>query len=225
MKRVPSVNRRARMALALAFGASALALGSALSLTAGPTNAAEIRHINAGAIATISYAPNSYVIGNAYPGWTDVIQGPPVFNQGPGNPQGQYYRWGYLYGPKFDRCGWIVDGTASGTTKVADECGTAQQQNTPYFLATFTDGRVSSGAGDGTHSQWIGGPGCTSAYGNVEPWRVPATPGDALSVDGTHPLYWRYETKDRQWVLVHDHATTAGNPNWYFVHAGCITEP
>src|SRR6185312_3856464 len=35
---------------------------------------------------TISYAPNSYVIGNAYAGWTDAIQGEPQFSKGPGNP-------------------------------------------------------------------------------------------------------------------------------------------
>ena len=45
-------------------------------------------------INTISYAPNSYVIGNAYPDWTDLIQGGPQFARGPGNVNGASYRWG-----------------------------------------------------------------------------------------------------------------------------------
>ena len=46
-------------------------------------------------ITTISYAPNSFVIGNAYGGWTDEIQGTPQFSSGPGNPNGASYRWGF----------------------------------------------------------------------------------------------------------------------------------
>src|SRR6185312_7791168 len=58
-------------------------------------------------ITTISYAPNSYVIGNAYPGWTDIVQGAGQESSGPGNPNGADYRWGYLFGEHFDRCAWI----------------------------------------------------------------------------------------------------------------------
>ena len=39
-------------------------------------------------ISTISYAPNSFVIGNVYPGWTDDLTGTAVFRNGPGNPNG-----------------------------------------------------------------------------------------------------------------------------------------
>src|SRR5205085_12343805 len=61
-------------------------------------------------ITTISYAPNSFVIGNAYPGWTMDVQGAPQFSRGPGNPTGLSYRWGYLFGGAFDHCAWVGDG-------------------------------------------------------------------------------------------------------------------
>ena len=173
---------------------------------------------------TISYAPNSFVIGNAYPGWTDDVEGNPQFSKGPGNPNGVAYRWGYLFGESFDHCAWIADATAAGTgTSAGNECGAPQEIDTPYFLATYTNGMHNQLAGDGslTHMHYAGG-GCTdkNGYGNVEPWRVPATPPTrwARSPDGK-PLHWRYVSKDGDWVLVHDPVNNGSKtlPNWYFV--------
>jgi hypothetical protein len=181
------------------------------------------------AIATISYAPNSYVIGNAYPGWHDVIQGPAQFSDGPGNPDGASYRWGYLYGENFDRCAWIDNTVVTADTKQhgADQCGTAQQIDAAYFLAAFTDGIHNQLAGDGsiTHMQYDGD-GCddTNGYGNVEPWRVPATPANLVgTIANGHELRWRYVSKDGDWVLVRDPAPEPNQPNWYFVHRGCVS--
>jgi hypothetical protein len=180
-------------------------------------------------VATISYAPNSFVIGNAYPGWTDVVQGPAQFSSGPGNPSGASYRWGYLYGENFDRCAWIDDSAASPITSVhgTNRCGTPQQIDTPYFLATFTNHMHNLLPGDGsiTHMHYAGS-GCTDrhGYGNVAPWRVPATPANSRGIvpDG-HELHWRYVSRDGHWVLVRDPTAAAGTPNWYFVHRGCVS--
>ncbi|HUJ61143.1 MAG TPA: hypothetical protein VLX92_21715 [Kofleriaceae bacterium] len=181
------------------------------------------------AIATISYAPNSYVIGNAYPGWTDVIQGDAQFSAGPGNEGGAYYRWGYLYGENFDRCAWIDDGAVSATTSHhgSNVCGSPQEIDTPKFMSTFTDGIHNQLAGDGsvTHMQYDGS-GCTdkNGYGNVEPWRVPATPANPLGpIPDGKELRWRYVSRDGKWVLVRDPAPESGKPNWYFVHRGCVS--
>lgn len=180
-------------------------------------------------ITTISYAPNSFVIGNAYRGWTDVIQGPAQFSAGPGNPNGASYRWGYLYGENFDHCAWVNSDDVDPTTSVhgTNKCGTAQQIDTPYFLATFTNGEHNQLAGDGsiTHMQYDGS-GCTDqhGYGNVEPWREPATPANSIGiVPNGKELHWRYVTKDGKWVLVRDPAPPANQPNWYFVHRGCVS--
>ena len=71
-------------------------------------------HVNR--ISTISYAPNSFIIGNAYPGWTMDAQGEPSgLVGGPGNPNGAHYRWGYFYGPHFDRCAWVNANDIGGT--------------------------------------------------------------------------------------------------------------
>ncbi len=206
--------------LAAALGSAVALATSLIAWTGPPAQAAQTETVND--IATISYAPNSYVIGNAYPGWTDVIQGPGQFASGPGNPNGAYYRWGYLYGPAFDSCAWIADGQSTATAPASDMCGTPQQIDTPHFVATYTDGTVSPGAGDGSPTTWIGGAGCDTAYGNVEPWRVPATPGSPLALVPTHPLLWRYVSADGAWVMVRDTTPTVGGPNWYFVPRGCI---
>jgi len=179
-------------------------------------------------ITTLSYAPNSFVIGNAYPGWTDDIQGNAQFSKGPGNETGTSYRWGYLFGENFDRCAWIDNGDIDqGTYETGSRCGSPQQIDTPYFFATFTNGEHNDLAGDGslTHMHYAGS-GCSdhNGYGNVAPWRVPATPANSLGVvpDGK-ALRWRYATKDGSWVLVRDPSPPANAPNWYFVHRGCIS--
>ena len=68
------------------------------------------------------------------------------------------------------------------------------------------------------------GSGCTDhhGYGNVSPWRVPATPDNEVAVipDGRE-LRWRYVSRDGKWVLVRDASGVA--PNWYFVHRGCVS--
>src|SRR5262249_6430534 len=164
----------------------------------------------ANGISTISYAPNSFVIGNAYPGWTDIIQGPAQFSSGPGNPNGVYYRWGYLYGENFDRCAWLDDDALNAVTSkhVANECGNPQEIDTPYFSETFTNGMRNHLAGDGsvTHMHYAGS-GCSdhNGYGNVAPWRAPATPANSRGeVPDGHELLWRYVSKDGDWVLVRD---------------------
>jgi hypothetical protein len=180
-------------------------------------------------VTTISYAPNSYVIGNAYPGWTDDVQGDPQFSSGPGNPDGVSYRWGYLYGESFDHCAWIANDAASGSVdEPGSKCGSPQQIDTPYFLATYTNGIHNELAGDGsvTHMHYAGS-GCsdTGGYGNVEPWKQPATPHNALGAipDGTE-LRWRYVSADGDWVLVRNPSGGgAGTPNWFFVHRGCVS--
>jgi hypothetical protein len=54
--------------------AGALACGSSSSDPVGQTSAADSAN-NVKSLYTISYAPNSYVIGNAYAGWTDDLRG------------------------------------------------------------------------------------------------------------------------------------------------------
>jgi hypothetical protein len=217
--RISTPARRAPGRRTIGLGAAA-GLCLAAALTAGPgapAHAAQIERVND--IATISYAPNSYVIGNAYPGWTDVIQGPP---EGGGN--GVDYRWGYLYGPQFDACAWIGAGQSTATQPASDKCGTPQQQDTAYFIATYTDGTVSPGVSDGSPTTRTGASGCGTGYGNVEPWRVPATPGSSRAVASTDNLLWRYVSRGGGWVMVRDTNTTSTQtePNWFFMPRNCL---
>jgi len=181
-------------------------------------------------ISTISYAPNSFVIGNAYPGWTELAQGKPQFSAGPGNPNGAAYQWGYLYGENFDFCAWVNAATTKPTGQVYNgaKCGPPQEINTPYFLAKFTNGMHNQKAGDGslTHMHYAGS-GCSdkNGYGNVEPWRVPATPANGMgAIPDGQELLWRYVSKDGKWVLVRQPGANDPNkPNWFFVHRGCVS--
>jgi hypothetical protein len=179
-------------------------------------------------ISTISYAPNSFVIGNAYPGWTDDVQGGPQFSKGPGNPNGAAYRWGYLFGENFDHCAWVDDRSVSAVaSKGGSRCGAPQEIDTPRFFATYTNGEHNELAGDGSDTTMrYEGSGCTdrNGYGNVAPWRVPATPANRVGeVPNGKLLKWRYVTRDGKWVLVRDPAPPRDQPNWYFVHRGCVS--
>ena len=46
-----------------------------------------------------------------------------------------------------------------------------------------------------------------------------------LELPDGHTLLWRYVSRDGIWVLVRDPANTgsATEPNWYFVHRGCVS--
>ncbi len=206
--------------------ASVVAMVGCSSDISSGTDALSIKKVDQ--ITTISYAPNSFVIGNAYSGWTDLVQGNPQFSKGPGNESGTYYRWGYIYGESFDRCAWVGNQDIDdGVHENGDACGSPQQIDTPMFWVTYTNGEHNDLAGDGsvTHMHYAGS-GCSNhdGYGNVEPWRVPATPNNSLgAVPDGKTLLWRYVTKDGSWVLVRDPAPPANAPNWYFVHRGCVS--
>ena len=136
---------------------------------------------------------------------------------------------GYLYGENFDRCAWINNNDVDATTSThsANKCPSGQQINDSYFYSTFTNGEHNQLAGDGsiTHMQYDGS-GCTDTrgFGNVSPWRVPATPANLVgTIPNGKELRWRYVTRDGKWVLVRDPAPAAGKPNWYFVHRGCVS--
>jgi hypothetical protein len=196
---------------------------------AGTAEEAATRDTVVHTLYTISYAPNSYVIGNAYAGWTDLVQGKPQFSRGPGNPDGHSYRWGYIFGENFDHCGWVSNGVLRAGAATGNRCGAPQQIDTPHFMATYTNGIHNHLAGDGslTHMQYDGA-GCSdkNGYGNVGPWRVPATPANSLGqVPNGRTLRWRYVSKDGNWVLVHDGTNNGSKtlPNWYFVHRGCVS--
>jgi hypothetical protein len=182
-------------------------------------------------ISTISYAPNSFVIGNAYPGWHDEVQGAAQFSKGPGNEGGVSYRWGFILGEGFDHCAWLGAGALPGTQAngAGTHCGARQEIDTPHFLATYTNGTHNHLAGDGslTHMQYNGS-GCTdrNGYGNVDPWKVPAQPKSSTgAVPDGRALRWRYVSKDGHWVLVHDSTNNGSKtkPNWYFVRRGCVS--
>jgi hypothetical protein len=214
----------------LCAGATVLSLGCSGADTTDDTGSSddELAKATIDRITTISYAPNSYVIGNAYPGWTDDVQGNAQFSKGKGNPNGASYRWGYLFGENFDHCAWVnTDDAPTGAHKSGSKCGSPQEIDTPMFMSTYTNTEHNTLEGDGsdTHMNY-GGSGCTNhnGYGNVSPWRVPATPANLVgAVPDGKLLKWRYVTKDGHWVLVRDPAPPANQPNWYFVHRGCVS--
>ena len=108
-------------------------------------------------------------------------------------------------------------------------CGSScpDTYDTSLFREAYTDGTINADVSDGqdTHMHYSGS-GCSDvhAYGNVSPWRVPAVPSNVIDVvpDGKL-LKWRYVSKDGHWVLVRDPSPLPHQPNWYFVHRGCVS--
>jgi hypothetical protein len=214
--------------VALGVVALGVACSGATGESVGDTAAADSSN-NVTQLYTISYAPNSYVIGNAYPGWTDDLRGGVVKQGGPGNEGGAPYQCGFLFGESFDHCGWVDRSSVRGSaadTACGSECpGTYE---TSLFTPTYTNGTINPVDDDGspTFMDWLGS-GCTDheGYGNVNPWMVPAKPANSRgTVEHGHFLLWRYVSKDSQWVLVRDPAVSSGDePNWYFVQRGCVS--
>jgi hypothetical protein len=177
---------------------------------------------------TISYAPNSYVIGNAYDDFTDTMHGQAVFGSGSGNENGDWYQCGDLSGPGFDHCGWVSSSEVSGSGD-SKSCGAGCPggADLSLFTSTYTDGTITPPTGGPVASHmYYGWAGCNdlSGYGNVSPWAVPAKPANRLGVvPNRHDLQWRYVSKDGNWVLVHDGSPPSGFPNWYFVQSACVS--
>ncbi len=187
---------------------------------------------NVKALGTISYAPNSFVIGNAFAGWTDELHGKAVWGQGPGNESGARYQCGYLYGESFDHCGWLGGGDAPG--KEDDEaCGPdcpGGSATAAVFEPVYTNGNICPQVNKtpgfcSTFMNWLA-PRCTdrSAYGNVDPWKDKATPANRIEeVPHRTYLQWRYVSHDGAWVMVMDPSKDGRTePNWYFVSSRCV---
>lgn len=211
------MNRSAIGALVVA----GLCMGSISTAAPATATRHHIKQVN-----TISYAPNDYVIGNAYQGWTDDLTDVSQFGRGPGNPRGATYGWGFLHGENFDRCAWVNTYYVGPEIEAhPDLCREAQQVDLPFFKATFTDGRINPNFDTPTHMDYSR-EGCVDpfGYGNVEPWRNPATPHNQIrpQLPNGKTLLWRYITRDSKWALVLDPHPQAKQTNWYFVQRACI---
>lgn len=229
--------RRARRAVFVLVGCLLL-VGSLLVTSGLPASAGGTEYKKVNVLLTISYAPNSYIIGNAYPGWHDVIQLPTVRAGGHGSHGFHYYAVGYLIGPEFDSCAWIPAGFTTPGPAATNECTVTdpsqpdQPHSAPnhpdqtYFVQTFTDGEVTPGGNGnpvGLTRKKPAPAGCGTGYGNVEPWRVHATPGNSRTVPASDTLLGRYVSRDHGWVLVLDTSShSATLPDWFFMARGCF---
>jgi len=182
-------------------------------------HAAVRKHVNTD-YTLLRRSPASYVIGTAYRGWTADIQGPPSGG----------YRWAHVYGT-LNECLWIYGGAVAGTAAHGNECGDARTWST----SEFTNGRISSGASDGSTVATVAGAGCATwdgshitAYGNVSPWDVPAHASQPLhsNVALGQTVKWRYVSRDGSFVMVRDprggSTDGTGLQSWYFLPRGCL---
>ncbi len=172
------------------------------------------------------------MIGNAYPGWTDIVHGGGVWGQGPGNESGAEYHCGFLFGESFDHCGWLGGKTVTGLPD-DDSCGSDCPNGTDtddLFKPVYTNGNICPQVNKtpnfcNTYMNWLA-PTCKdrNAYGNVDPWQDKATPHNLVEqVPHGHYLQWRYVSHDSGWVMVMDPSKDGvTQPNWYFVSSGCV---
>lgn len=214
-------NTRSRRRRALTAVLAAVAAGLAVPATGGtPTAHAAVRkHVDTD-YTLLRRAPASYVIGTAYRDWTADIHG----------DQQDGYRWTRVYG-NLNKCLWIYSGAVSGDEAIAASCGD------PVTMPTseFTNGQIGGGTSDGATVTTVAGSGCATydgshitAYGNVRPWDVPATPSAPLNsqVAIGQTVLWRYVTRDGNYVMVRDPRAGGtdgtGLQSWYFIPRGCL---
>ncbi len=153
--------------------------------------------------ATISYAPNSYIIGTAYSGNDDTLHGNAIHAGGPGNESGDDYQCGRIVGAGFDHCGFVSSSAVSGKgdkNACGPECANGADQL--LFVSTYTNGTITPElSGPVATKMYYGWSGCTDqhAYGNVSPWATVPSQSRRTEigmVPNRHGLMWRYVSKD-----------------------------
>jgi hypothetical protein len=191
----------------------------------------------------IRNAPGSWVVGEAFNGWT-------VYAQGPAR---KGYRWAWI-GGNYKGCAWISGAAVTkGGSQAADRCGPPEQFARSRFIAS--NGRYIGKGGNTKHPNGTDGlkavvsskhPGCNGrlgAYANIHPVDGPGAVNDLLGSvrDGSRQLRWRYVTRGGQWVMMRDTGIkksadpaarhydanlvgrTAREPgNWYYVARACV---
>lgn len=163
----------------------------------------------------VANVPSGYVIGNCRDGWHFDRQVKFV------NPH-THNAWdgGYFRG-HYDGCGWI---DASNDKKVDGRPGAACQSasRNPAEFARLINCKPGT-CGDGAPVTVI--KKCRE-YANVRPWSDKAKPTDLLRTrdKGYGNLQWRYQSRNGQWVMVHDTGDDVGpgRGNWSFVSRSCL---
>jgi len=177
---------------------------------------------------TISYAPNSFVIGNAYPSWTDDVQGNPQFESGPGNPKGVSYRW--------DSSTARASIAARGSTTSARPARPTRtpaaaalrsrstrrtsSRRTPAAFTTRTPGMVAH-----AHALCRGRVQRSNRVRQRRSLEGPATPDNfsARSPMGARCSGATCRAMGSGSSCATDEDGSATEPNWYFVHRGCVS--
>jgi hypothetical protein len=171
---------------------------------------------------------NSYVTGNCGPGWLfDRRQktGAPLCN----NSGRCYYWYGGYIGYDYGGCGWIRDVDAksySTTTHTGCAPGTIEKQNCDYIYCPNGEKATFGGTDDGVVL-----PLKLSCYlvANIRPWLDNQTLKGQLS--GPYPpsatrfkvrYVAKYTIGGYAFLMVHDTAAPAGQPNWGFMPWGCF---
>jgi hypothetical protein len=134
---------------------------------------------------------------------------------------------GYAYG-NYRGCGW-TNGTLNYlNTGISNTCTTSKAVDTFMSAWDGLNGQTGGGTGVGTKS----GSSCQE-FQNAQPWN---TTSGANGVDPTGryiggagqttTVYWRYVSKDGNWVMIDDQAAgAAGKPDWVFVAKACLASP
>lgn len=217
---------RPRRSVLLMVLAMSVALGVTFIVplaTSVPASTAEaaVRKTVTSDYTLLRRGPRSYVIGTAYRGWTVDAQGPADAG----------YRWGRVFGD-LNGCLWIYEGVLTGSAAATQSCS---QPGEIWPVTLFTNGQIGGSETDGASVATVPGAGCPTydgvhilGWGNVRPWQdvTRATADVATNVTAGAVVRWRYVSRDRRYVMVHNPAggSTDGVSwqSWFFLPRACL---
>jgi hypothetical protein len=165
--------------------------------------------------ATFRNSYGSYVIGAAANGWYFDVSG-----------SSSGYDYGYLYGEggvsgnPWTKCGWISDTNINADSYFpAAQCGSG----TSFVETTFAS-YVNCYGCNGGYLVTTNSCSDPNEYANVLPWQSTTQPWNAVRQfnPGSTQVYWRYRTKDDQFVMVQDKNTSL-NDGWLFIRRSCLS--
>lgn len=173
----------------------------------------------------ISAGANTYIVGNCASGtilhrtwtWDNIQNGP--------------YTGGQIYG-SFNGCGAVQTKNLGirENSLTWTACSSSARRDPSTFLS-YVDCR-SDQPGNCTWDTTLSGDTETQvlsncpSYANVRPFSSTPTPVDQVqSIWPGKRVYWRYITRDGNWVMAHDFDHGLGEPSYIFVARGCVTTP
>lgn len=168
----------------------------------------------------ISGGANTYIVGNCANGWHVHETGFTTTTAFPTFVSGE------IFGD-FADCGWVkaANLTWAGNGVWSNCTGSKPRDPATYIARAGSATNCETAACTTQDGSFVPSTGAACAfYANLHPWSASASPIDYIKTlpVGYGLLFWRYETANAGFVLVHDHGHGPNEPTWGFVPRACL---